>query len=287
MPEHQDGQQPEPLEEFIDELTRLRETAGNPSFRQMAARSGAVSHATLHQTITGNRLQPWETVREFVRACDGDEEAFHDHWERTHLALAEPTDSVSNGTTHASDRRGVRWWPRRDVRTLVTMGASLVVVACAVAVAFAVVDDRSAKPVAGAAPSPQDATPARASSTGPVTPGDASRFIRDVTIPDDTVVEPGEKFLKVWEIQNVGTVKWHDRYLQRTDEHQGRTDCRTPRRIPIKDTLPNETVKIRVRATAPSTASADCKVDWKMVDDAGHRLFPSSRPVFFLVHVRT
>jgi hypothetical protein len=45
--------------------------------------------------------------------------------------------------------------------------------------------------------------------------GDKSRFIRDVTIPDGSILQPGERFEKVWEIQNVGSTPWRDRSLRR------------------------------------------------------------------------
>ncbi len=279
MPEQPDGQRPGPLEEFVDELVRLRAAAGNPSFRRMAARSGAISHATLHQTVAGYRLQPWETVREFVRACDGDEAALREHWQRTHLALSESTDSASTGG-RSTRRRGGPWRRlQRGSRRLVAIAASVVLVACAAAVVFAVAEGRPATPAGEGTPSP--VTP-----TGPAVPEDVSRFIADVTIPDGTVVEPGRTFVKVWEIQNAGSVRWHDRYLQRIDKPLGPTDCRTPRRVPIGDTYPRERIKISVRVTAPSTAPTDCMVRWKMVDSSGREMFPSLRPVYFLVHIR-
>src|SRR5690606_21342732 len=54
----------------------------------MAERSGAVSHATLHLTVKGRRLQPWETVREFVRACGGDEAEWSARYARTKAILS-------------------------------------------------------------------------------------------------------------------------------------------------------------------------------------------------------
>ncbi|GAA1242301.1 hypothetical protein GCM10009676_29540 [Prauserella halophila] len=84
-----EGEQRSPaLEEFMAELKRLRQQAGNPSFRKMAELSGAVSHATLHLTVTGRRLQPWETVREFVRACGGDEAEWCARYRRTSAVLS-------------------------------------------------------------------------------------------------------------------------------------------------------------------------------------------------------
>lgn len=91
-------QRPPALEEFMAELRRLRQRAGDPSFRKMAELSGAVSHATLHLTVTGRRLQPWETVREFVRACGGDDAEWCSRYRRTKAVLSgelpEPADSA-------------------------------------------------------------------------------------------------------------------------------------------------------------------------------------------------
>src|SRR5690606_21259370 len=39
---------------------------------------------------------------------------------------------------------------------------------------------------------------------GPAYPGDKSRFIADVSVPDGTEVKPGSTFDKIWEIQNAG-----------------------------------------------------------------------------------
>ncbi|WP_285499015.1 hypothetical protein [Actinokineospora sp. NBRC 105648] len=47
----------------------------------------------------------------------------------------------------------------------------------------------------------------------------------------------------------------------------------------------NQRVKISVEVTAPD-APTTCVVEWKMVDAAGRLLFPTSRPVYFLVHVQ-
>ncbi len=44
------------------------------------------------------------------------------------------------------------------------------------------------------------------------------RFIDDVTIPDDTVVAPGEMIEKIWLVQNSGTCNWEADYtLRNTD----------------------------------------------------------------------
>lgn len=37
-------------------------------------------------------------------------------------------------------------------------------------------------------------------------------FVADVTVPDGTVMKPGEDFLKVWRVQNTGSCKWDEGY---------------------------------------------------------------------------
>lgn len=105
-------------------------------------------------------------------------------------------------------------------------------------------------------------------------------------MPDGTVVKPGSRFDKIWEIQNSGSVAWTDRYLRRDDTVAGPQPCRTPDRIPVEDTAPRTNVKIKVSVTAPDRGPDTCKVHWKMVDDSGKLMFPGSRPIFFEVKVR-
>ncbi|GAA2998293.1 NBR1-Ig-like domain-containing protein [Actinokineospora diospyrosa] len=119
---------------------------------------------------------------------------------------------------------------------------------------------------------------------GPLVADDRARFVGDITIPDGTVVAPGAHFTKVWEIENAGLAIWRGRYLEREDLPVAPDACQTPDRIAIGDTLPNDRVKISVNVTAPAAATT-CMVKWKMVDVDGRRFFPSSRPVYFLVHV--
>src|SRR6185295_11416560 len=52
---------------------------------------------------------------------------------------------------------------------------------------------------------PTSAAPATASL------GDAcnnSVFVADITIPDGSVLKPGEDFTKIWRIQNTGNCRW-------------------------------------------------------------------------------
>ncbi|GAB3738364.1 hypothetical protein GCM10027598_66620 [Amycolatopsis oliviviridis] len=259
MPGAQAEERTPELEAFMDELRKLRTRAGEPSFRKMAAKSGAVSHATLHLTVTGRRLQPWETVREFVRACDGDEEEWHARWQGVQLVLS--ADREPDPAPDPAPARS-QW---RSKRVLVPLA---LVVAAAIAAVVVVL------------------LPGGENAPEPPHPGDASKFVADVTIPDDTVVKPGTQFVKVWELKNTGTVEWKKRYLRRTDLPVAPGACRTPDRIPVNDTAPQGNVQVTVTVGTPPTAPADCKVFWKMVDEQDRELFPGNRPIYFSVLVR-
>jgi len=41
---------------------------------------------------------------------------------------------------------------------------------------------------------------------------DNSQYISDVTIPDNTQMQPGEKFTKTWKVKNTGTCTWSTAY---------------------------------------------------------------------------
>ncbi|MFC7404835.1 NBR1-Ig-like domain-containing protein [Georgenia alba] len=288
-----DTQSQQALDKFVSELRELRAGVGDPSFRQMAKKSGAVSHATLHQTVTGHRLQPWETVREFVRACDGDEELWHARWR-------EAADALPEGQRHADSDEGARrpeagapaaaahpetWW-----RTPWVLAAAVVVAIAAITVSRMWLS-------AGEDAQGEDGTQASADGAGgdvpdpaatePVHPGDAAEPGEnlDVTYPDGSPVAPDESFTKIWEIVNAGTVVWQDRYLERLEMPIEEDDCVTPERVPIARTEPGEAVEIAVNVRAPERAGVTCTVHWKMVDADGTVLLPGHRPIFFEVRV--
>lgn len=235
---------------FVAALRDLREQAGNPSFRRMAQRSGCVSHTTLHEAATGSRFPSWETTREFVKACDTDPEPWLARWQRA--------------TRKQAEKRPL---PRYRF-ALVISGIIIALIAGTIAVTRHTGHPTVAKTNV---------------LTGKI-PGDVSRFVADVTIPDGTTVRVNQRFQKVWQIKNIGTVTWHDRYLRRMDLPPGPNTCQTPDRVPIGDTSPGQTVSISVNVVAPGTPGT-CWVGWKMTDANGHLLLPNYRPVYFLVKV--
>ena len=248
---------------FLTALRQLREDAGNPSFRKMAQLSGCVSHTTLHEAATGARFPSWETTREFVKACGADPAPWLTRWKQ---ARGEPDDPVEDLPSPPATEPGRARRPHRR-RVAVLAGIAAVVLGIATGVIVTV-----------------RGSGGNAAAVTPRDYGDASRFIADVTIPDNTVVAVGQHFQKVWQIQNVGSVTWYGRFLQRMDSSPGPGTCVTPPRTPIGDTYPGQMAWISVDVVAPSTPGI-CWVGWKMVDSTGADLLPHSRPVYFLVRV--
>jgi hypothetical protein len=273
-------------ERFAEQLRALRAAVGDPSFRKMSGRSGRISHTTLHEAAAGNRFPSWETTREFVRACEADEVEWRLRWEdaqRTDTADATPALVTTLELVPVASRAlevaapdliaGARrhWWR--------WLAAVAVVVAIVAALGLITRGRAKENPSAGA---PSSAPPSGSSDA--LVPGDASRFVGDVTIPDGTRVKVNAHFVKVWAIANAGSVAWHHRFLAPTQPTGDDDGCRVPSRVAIGDTLPGEQVMISVPVTAPSRP-ARCWVSWKMVDEHGRAYFPSRRPVYFLVNV--
>ncbi|GIG61439.1 hypothetical protein Lfu02_58110 [Longispora fulva] len=226
-------------------LRELRSAAGNPSFRAMAGRSGRISHTTLFEAVSGSRFPSWETTREFVRVCGGDEPEWRAMWER---ARTGPPETGSTGLL------------RRLLEGSVSLAVGGVTATIAVSLGRA------------------GATPGDA--PGPLIAGDASDFLGDVTIPDGSRVRANSRFVKVWSLENAGSVAWRNRYLQAQHAPGGLV----PARVPIGDTDPGDRVMISVPVLAPSTPGTFWS-GWKMVDESGRSFFASYRPVYFFVTV--
>ncbi|GAA3240599.1 NBR1-Ig-like domain-containing protein [Actinocorallia longicatena] len=264
-------------ERFAAELRELRVKAGNPSFRTMAAAAGrTVSHATLHEAAAGTRFPSWTTTRAFVAACGGDEQAWFERWQDARDPAAPVEDGAPEEIAEpaAAEEPG-RWW--RGWPVLIA-GAAAVAIA---AVPFLWPDGGGAgqgpKAIAATGPTPTELQK-------PLVEGDGSRFVADRTIPDGTVVKPNERFTKVWEIANVGTIFWKNRYLERISSPQDNGTCSTPGKVPIPDTPAGTNVLISVPVTAPASKGS-CWVAWKMIDGRGRPFLPASRPIFFTVVV--
>jgi hypothetical protein len=99
------------------------------------------------------------------------------------------------------------------------------------------------------------------------TGSDSSKYIADVTIPDGTVFNPGDTFIKTWTILNNGKTTWTKEYkLVYFDGYIGSTTVTAVNLT--KDVLPGEQVNISVTLKAPATNGTYTSY-WKMYSAAG------------------
>ena len=83
------------------------------------------------------------------------------------------------------------------------------------------------------------------------TPGiDSAEFIADVSIPDGSVMAPGQAFTKTWRLRNNGTAIWTTAYA--LVFYQG-SQMGAPANSPLaKEVGPGETIDITINMTAPA-----------------------------------
>ncbi|MBM0277165.1 FxSxx-COOH system tetratricopeptide repeat protein [Micromonospora tarensis] len=71
----------DPLHHFAAQLRQLRTRSGNPTYKNMARRSGK-SSSTLADAAGGDQLPSWDTVVAYAKACGADPERLLPIWER-------------------------------------------------------------------------------------------------------------------------------------------------------------------------------------------------------------
>lgn len=282
------------LTEFAAALRTLRESAGKPSFRDMAKRSGCISHTTLHEAAKGRRMPSWQTTLEYVRACGGDPQLWQAEWEKASGdrvggdveqaptdQVAEPSsghgqtpsdngsdtpDNESDSAVPRKSRPGLGVWPRR----LVAAAVGLLLVGGGVVLGRMTV--RAA-----------DSTASNEGSASAAAPEDLVAGVEDLTIPDGTSIPRGSTFVKSWRITNGGSIVWHERYLARvTPQGAVGAACVTPDKVEIGDTHPGEAATVTITVVAPAEPG-ECKVDWKITDATGAPVYPDNRAMYFQV----
>jgi hypothetical protein len=82
-----------------------------------------------------------------------------------------------------------------------------------------------------------------------------AEFVEDVTIPDGTVLTPGQAFTKTWRFRNNGTLPWgkgvkfvfvEGKYDEFQSEKMGGPDF-----VDVPDVAPGQTVDVSVNLVAP------------------------------------
>lgn len=95
---------------------------------------------------------------------------------------------------------------------------------------------------------------------------DIAQFITDVTIPDGTILAPGQAFTKTWRIKNVGTCSWTPSYAVVFSSGNSMNGPAT--QALTGNVNPGQTVDISINLTAPSTPG-DYTGYWKLRNAAG------------------
>jgi hypothetical protein len=105
-------------------------------------------------------------------------------------------------------------------------------------------------------------------AVGTDTPCNAAEFIKDVTIPDDSVIGPREKFTKIWQLRNVGSCAWDTSYalVRVWGEAFG-----APELIPLsQNVLPGELIDVTVEMVSPDWPAC-FQGNWMFQDPQGNR----------------
>jgi hypothetical protein len=103
----------------------------------------------------------------------------------------------------------------------------------------------------------------------------------DVTIPDDTDMQPGEVFTKVWRLQNAGTCTWTKEYKAVLFSGDGMS---APSVVQLPEVVsPGETVDISADMVAPETEGT-YQGNWKLQNEEGSwfGIGPSGGSVFWV-----
>lgn len=113
--------------------------------------------------------------------------------------------------------------------------------------------------------------------------GFATKFIKDVTIPDGSPIPINSKFTKTWRVQNIGTIAWKEKSLKRMTP-QDPNLCYSVDKVTLPTVKSGETIDISVEFTTPRYPGT-CRTDWKMVDIHDNLIFPNKQGLYSIVHV--
>lgn len=116
-------------------------------------------------------------------------------------------------------------------------------------------------------PAPATNTPAPINTTAPAATATPvcpqAQFVTDVTIPDGTVMTPGQSFTKKWRIRNTGTCAWNGYSLvfDSGDAMSG------PATKAIGAVNPGQEIDLEVNLTAPA-AAGNYRGYWRIVTNS-------------------
>lgn len=92
-----------------------------------------------------------------------------------------------------------------------------------------------------------------------------SAYVADVTVPDDTVMTPGQSFTKTWKLQNTGSCAWNTSYKITFVSGNAMGGVTTPLTAAVQ---PGQSGDVSVAMKAPTTAG-DATGYWILTNDSG------------------
>jgi uncharacterized protein YkwD len=106
---------------------------------------------------------------------------------------------------------------------------------------------------------------------------DSAVFVEDVTIPDNTRLEAGEKFTKTWKLQNTGSCTWTDYTIAFVSGDQ----MDAPDSVPVPETEVSEPVEISIDLVAPSENGAYTG-NFELLNADGESILLGTEPTFWV-----
>ena len=94
---------------------------------------------------------------------------------------------------------------------------------------------------------------------------DGSAYVADVTVPDMSVVDAGEPFVKTWRVKNTGGCSWGPGYRLTfiSGDRMGAAESQA-----LPETLAGEETEVSVQMVSPNGIGT-YKAEWRMQNDAG------------------
>lgn len=119
-------------------------------------------------------------------------------------------------------------------------------------------------------PTTLTSTPLPDSTNTPLPPPtsncNVAQFVTDVTIPDGTIMTPGQAFTKTWRLKNAGTCTWTTSYVIAFSDGNAMNGPST--QALVGNVSPGQTIDISVNLTAP-VSTGDYTGNWKLRDGSG------------------
>ena len=126
---------------------------------------------------------------------------------------------------------------------------------------------------------PPTATPTLDPMTTPPTPAcrDSAVFVEDITVPDNTRLQAGEKFTKTWKLQNTGNCPWSGYTVAFVSGDK----MEAPESVPVPETDAKSTVEVSIDLVAPAE-DGSYTGNFELRDAAGKSIPLGTEPTFWV-----